>query len=473
LTAIWTANEAARATGAVLAAGADWSADGVSIDTRAIQRHDLFVALKGPRFDGHDFVATALSDGAAAAMVDRALPSVDPARLLAVRDTQAGLEALAAAARARSQARIAAVTGSVGKTGTKEALAKVLGEQGPTHASVGNLNNHIGTPLSLARMPAAARFAVFELGMNHAGEIAPLSAMVKPHAAIVTTVEAVHLEYFDGIEGIADAKAEIFDGMGADDTAILNHDNGQFERLARRARERGVGQVWSFGETGREARLVSAALGPDQSTVEAMILGRRVDFRLPLPGRHQILNALAVLLAVAALDADVDAAAGALATLSPVKGRGTVHRVDLPGGALRLIDESYNASPAAVRAALAVLGMIPTEAGGRRILVLGDMLELGPDGPAEHAALADAVAAAGVALVFTAGPLSRHLHDALPAGLQGAHAADAAALAPSLMAELRPNDLVLVKGSAGSRMASVVQALRALGSSGQEPRHAL
>jgi UDP-N-acetylmuramoyl-tripeptide--D-alanyl-D-alanine ligase len=473
MSALWTARDAAAATGAILAAGADWSADGVSIDTRAIARRDLFVALKGPRFDGHDFVAAALSSGAAAAMVDHVLPSVDPARLLAVADTQAGLEALAAAARARSGARVAAVTGSVGKTGTKEALAKVLGEQGPTHASVGNLNNHIGTPLSLARMPAATRFAVFELGMNHAGEISPLSSLVRPNAAIVTTVEAAHLEYFDGVEGIADAKAEIFDGMGPDGTAILNRDNPQFDRLARRARARGVGRIWSFGESGEEARLLSAALESDGSAVEARILGRRVDFRLSLPGRHQVQNALAVLLAVAALEADIDAAASALSRLSPVEGRGAVHAVDGPGGGFRLIDESYNASPAAVLAALSVLGMTPTGPGGRRILVLGDMLELGPNGPAEHAALADAVAAAGVALVFTAGPLSRHLHDALPAALRGAHAADAAALAPLVTAEIRSGDLALVKGSAGSRMATVVKALRDLGGPGREARHAV
>ncbi len=473
MSALWTAEEAARATGAVLAAGADWAADGVSIDTRAIRQRDLFVALKGPRFDGHDFVAGALSDGAAAAMVDRPLPSIDPARLLAVKDTQTGLEALARAARARSKARIAAVTGSVGKTGTKEALAKVLGEQGATHASVGNLNNHIGTPLSLARMPAASRFAVFELGMNHAGEIAPLSRMVRPHAAIITTVEAVHLEYFTGIEGIADAKAEIFDGMDADGAAILNRDNPLFDRLARRARALGLGRVWSFGESGDEARLVSASLTPEGSKVEARILGRKVDFRLPLPGRHQVLNALAVLLAAAALEADLDAAAGSLATLSPVKGRGTVHEVAIRGGVFRLIDESYNASPAAVRAALSVVGMTPVLSGGRRILVLGDMLELGPEGPAAHADLAEAALDARVGLVFTAGPLSRHLHDALPASLRGAHAADAAALAPIIAGAVGPGDLVLVKGSAGSRMGAVVQALRDLGSPDREARHAV
>ena len=236
MSALWTAHDAAVAVGAPRLREAAWSADGVSIDSRNIAPRDLFVALKGPRFDGHDFVEAALSSGAAAAMVDRALPSVDPARLLAVPDTQVGLEALAVAARGRCKGRIVAVTGSVGKTGTKEALAKVLGEQGPTHASAGNLNNQIGTPLSLARLPADARFGVFELGMNHAGEIAPLSRMVRPHVAIITTVEAVHLEYFAGIEGIADAKAEIFEGMDGDGTAILPRDNPPISRGSRALR---------------------------------------------------------------------------------------------------------------------------------------------------------------------------------------------------------------------------------------------
>ena len=257
MTALWTAAEAAVATGAATVPGAHWVARGVSIDTRAVAPADLFVALKGPRFDGHDFVAAALSSGAASAMVDRPMPGADPARLLAVPDTQAGLEALAVAARARSAAKIVAVTGSVGKTGNKEALATLLGGQGATHASTGNLNNQIGMPLSLARMPANAVFGVFEIGMNHAGEIAPLSAMLRPHVAIITNVEAVHLEYFPDVEAIADAKAEIFAGLDADSVAILNRDNPHFARLAAAARARGVRRIWGFGEAPEaEGRLV-------------------------------------------------------------------------------------------------------------------------------------------------------------------------------------------------------------------------
>jgi UDP-N-acetylmuramoyl-tripeptide--D-alanyl-D-alanine ligase len=461
MSALWTARDAALATGAVPAPGANWTANGVSIDTRAVARDDLFVALKGPRFDGHDFVGTALANGAAAVMVDRPMPGADPTRLLAVPDTLAGLEALAIAARARSAARIVAVTGSVGKTGTKEALATLLGAQGITHASSGNLNNQIGMPLSLARMPAAAAFGVFEIGMNHAGEIAPLSAMLRPHVVIITNVEAVHLEYFADVEAIADAKAEIFAGLEPDGVAILNCDNPQFTRLFAKAQSCGIGRVWSFGEAAdAEGRLDSVVLDPSGSTVTATILGQAVRFRLPLPGRHQVQNALAVLLAVAAVGGDVAIAAGALEGLNPVKGRGVISEIEVAGGTFKIIDETYNASPAAVRATIAVLGMTQPASGGRRIVALGDMLELGEGGPAAHAGLADALIAAEIDRVFTAGPLMRHLQDAVPASMKGGHAADSAALGPLVAASAAPGDIVLVKGSAGSRMGAVVTALR-------------
>jgi len=462
MTALWTASEAMIATGAKPVPGAAWAASGVSIDTRAVAANDLFVALKGPRFDGHDFVTAALSSGAAAAMVDRPIAGADPARLLAVPDTMAGLEALAIAARARSHAKIVAVTGSVGKTGTKEALATLLGAQGRTHASTGNLNNQIGMPLSLARMPATAEFGVFEIGMNHAGEIAPLSAMLRPHVAIITNVEAVHLEYFADVEGIADAKAEIFTGLDADGTAILNRDNPHFVRLTAGAKARGIAKVWGFGEAaGAEGHLVSVDLESSGSVVRAAILGREVSFRLPLPGRHQVQNALAVLLAVVAMGGDLGAAVASLEGLTPVKGRGVAIDVVIAGGSFRIVDETYNASPAATRAALAVLGMTAPAVGGRRLVALGDMLELGANGPAEHAGLAEALIAAKVEQVFTAGPLMRHLNDALPAAMRGGHAENSTALAPLVAGAARTNDIVLVKGSAGSQMGAVVVALRA------------
>jgi UDP-N-acetylmuramoyl-tripeptide--D-alanyl-D-alanine ligase len=464
MTALWTAAEATVATGARPTPGAAWTASGISIDTRAVAVNDLFVALKGPRFDGHDFVTAALSNGAAAAMVDRPISGADPARLLAVPNTMAGLEALAIAARSRSKSRIVAVTGSVGKTGTKEALATLLGGLGRTHASTGNLNNQIGMPLSLARMPASAEFGVFEIGMNHAGEIAPLSAMLRPHVAVITNVEAVHLEYFPNVEAIADAKAEIFTGLDADGTAILNRDNPYFAHLAEAAKARGIGRIWGFGEAaGAEGRLLSADLAPSASTVNAAILGREVAFRLPLPGRHQVQNALAVMLAVVAVGGDLDTAIASLEQLTPVKGRGVAIDVTIAGGSFRIIDETYNASPAATRAALAVLGMTAPETGGRRLVALGDMLELGANGPAEHAGLAEALIAAKVDQVFTAGPLMRHLHDALPGTMRSAHAHNSSTLAPLVAGAAQANDIVLVKGSAGSQMGAVVAALRAKG----------
>jgi UDP-N-acetylmuramoyl-tripeptide--D-alanyl-D-alanine ligase len=479
MTALWTAAEAAIATGTAPVPGANWAARGVSIDTRAVAPADLFVALKGPRFDGHDFVVAALSGGAAAAMVDRPMPDADQTRLLAVPDTMAGLEALAIGARARSQAKIVAVTGSVGKTGTKEALAALLGTQGATHASSGNLNNQIGMPLSLARMPATAQFGVFEIGMNHAGEIAPLSAMLRPHVAIITNVEAVHLEHFPDVKAIADAKAEIFTGLDADGIAILNRDNPHFARLAAAAKARGAGRIWAFGEAAEaEGRLVSVDLDASGSAVRASILGRAVAFRLPLPGRHQVQNALAVLLAVAAVGGDIAAGVAALERLEPVKGRGVTREIAIPGGGFRVVDETYNASPAATRAALAVLGMATPGPGGRRLAVLGDMLELGTNGAAEHAGLAEALIAAHVDQVFTAGPLMRHLHDALPVTMRGSHAENSTALAPIVAGAAHANDIVLVKGSAGSRMSAVVTALEALtqnnqGQDGSETRRAL
>lgn len=461
MNALWTSEEADQATGG--ASTRPWQARGVSIDSRQVVEGDLFIALKGPNHDGHAFVDTALATGAAAAMVERPYAARFPDRpLIAVDDTTRGLEALGIAARARCGARVAAVTGSVGKTGTKEMLALALGRQGLTHASKGNLNNHYGAPLSLARLPRQADFAVFELGMNHAGEIEPLSRMVRPHAAIVTTVEAVHLEFFADETGIADAKAEIFAGIEPGGAALINADNRHADRLAARAAEAGVARILRFG-MGDEADIRLLAYVPDAtgSRIEADCLGQRIAYRLGAPGRHWAQNSLGVLGMVAALGADPVAAGKALADIRPPQGRGAWEVLALAeGGSLTLIDESYNASPPAVRAAVAVLEAGMPGPGGRRILVLGDMLELGPDGAAIHAALAPDIQSAGIDLVFASGPLSKHLYDALPAAIRGGHASDSAALAPMVTAALKSGDLVCVKGSLGSRMKTVVAAIR-------------
>ncbi|MEC4591191.1 UDP-N-acetylmuramoylalanyl-D-glutamyl-2,6-diaminopimelate--D-alanyl-D-alanine ligase [Nitrospirillum amazonense] len=467
-TVLWTAADAAAAANG-RAQGADWAATGVSINTRTLSPGDLFVALKGPNFDGHAFVGTALERGAAACLVSQVPDGLSAdAPLLVVDDTLAALEDLGRVARLNTTAKVIAVTGSVGKTSTKEFLRTALGGLGPTFATEGNLNNHLGLPLSLASLPADVRFGVFELGMNHAGEIGPLSRMARPDIAIITTVEAVHLEFFASIEGIADAKAEIFEGMSRQGTAILNRDNPQYARLLAAARTQGIGHVLSFGATaGADARLIDLDLGPTGSDVTAEIQGQVIRYTLAVPGRHQALNSLAVLLAVSAAGGDLATAAQALATLAPVKGRGVRQTVPLPshphgGGSLTLIDESYNASPVSVAASADVLGHAQPGPGGRRVAVLGDMLELGPDSPKLHAGLADALVAADVHLVFTCGPNMRHLFDRLPPERRGAHAHTSADLAPLVGAAVRANDIVMVKGSAGSRMALVVDALKAL-----------
>lgn len=467
---IWTAAEAAAATNG-RAVGA-WRATGVSIDSRSVQPGDLFVALRGPNFDGHDFVAAALQAGAAAAMVHRQPSDVSPsAPLVHVQDTFQGLQDLGKAGRWRCRGRLIGVTGSVGKTGTKEALRQCLQVSGATYATVGSLNNHWGVPLSLARLPADAAFGVFELGMNHAGEIGVLSRQVCPEVAIITAVEAVHLEFFPSVAAIADAKAEIFEGMPPRGTAILPRDNPHYGRLLAAARTKGLARIWSFGaNAAADARLVELRADAEGSEVEAVVRGETVRYRLGLPGRHWVLNSLAVLLGVVAAGADVKAALHVLRGLEPVKGRGSRLRLALAGGPALLIDESYNASPAAVEAALAVLETVaPPLPGGRRIAVLGDMLELGERAPALHAGLAGALETRGIDLVFTSGPQMRALYEALSPQRRVAHAADSAALAPVVAAAVRPGDVILVKGSAGSRMARVVEALRSRdGESGPE-----
>jgi UDP-N-acetylmuramoyl-tripeptide--D-alanyl-D-alanine ligase len=457
---LWTADEAARALG--IAPKGTWQATGVSIDSRTMAPGDLFVALKGPKHDGHDHIAAALAAGAAAAMVERVPADVAAgAPLLVVGETLAALEKLGRAARERNaRAKIIAVTGSVGKTSTKEALKLTLDTQGATHASAGSYNNHIGVPLTLARMPRDAAYGVFEIGMNHAGEITPLVRMVRPHVAIITTVEAVHIENFPGgIEEIAAAKAEMFDGLEGG-VAVLNRDNALFEFLSARASARGVGRIMSFGEHPEaDSRLVQVRLEPTSSYVSAIIDGRAISYRIGAPGRHWVLNSLAVLGAISAAGGDIGLAAAALANLSAPKGRGRRHRIGRNGGSFELIDDSYNASPVSMRAAFQVLAAAEPGPQGRRIAVLGDMLELGADSPKLHASLADALVDAKIDQVFTCGQYMARLYDSLPASLRAAHAANSEQLVPKVRAAIRAGDVVVVKGSFGSRMGRVVEAL--------------
>ena len=436
---------------------------GISIDTRSLREGELFFAIKGAHSDGHDYASAAFEKGAAAAVVDEAhadtLRPLGP--LYVVKDVLEALERLGVAARARSAARIAAITGSVGKTSTKEALRLVLTQAGASHASVASYNNHWGVPLTLARMPKKTKFGIFEIGMNHKGEITPLAAMVHPHVAVVTTIAPVHLEYFENVDAIADAKAEIFSGLVPGGVAIINRDLSQYERLLAHARTSPAGHVASFGEHEKaDARLISVKVGTDHSLVEAEICGQHLAFRLGVPGRHFAMNALAVLLAAKAFAVDLEVAAGTLAFSTPQPGRGERLLLPAAGGPYTLIDESYNANPASMRAALALVGALPLQGKGRRIAILGDMLELGQGGATMHAELASDVAANHFDLVFAAGPLTKHLYEALPGPLRGAWRDSASDLVPIVGAAVQSGDMVIVKGSNASRMSAIVEALK-------------
>lgn len=464
---LWTSVTAAQATGGKT--NAEWYATGISIDSRTIQPGDLYIALKGKNSDGHAYVAKALAAGAAAAMVsERPADVAEDAPLLMVENTLSAMELLGAASRHRTSAVAIAVTGSVGKTGTKEMLATAFGVLGQTHASKASHNNHWGVPLSLASMHAGCDYGIFEVGMNHSGEIIPLSKQVKPDIAIITTVEPVHIANFSGIEEIADAKAEIFSGMDHTGTAIINRDNSQYARIAAAAKTQGV-NICTFGEHEEsDAQLLECVLAANGTRVKARIMGKDLSFTLLIPGHHIAMNALAVLLAVHVSGGDIEKAARALETIQALAGRGRRDHINIGDAEnpVVLIDESYNASPVAMKAAFRVLAMIDPGRGGRRIAVLGDMYELGSDAAKLHRELALPLQAAGVSLVYTCGPLMKNLYDALPEQQRGAHRDDNVELAQIVPDVLRPGDVVMVKGSRGAgekpRMQVIVEAMRAL-----------
>ena len=462
---LWTVDAMASAMKAERA-GNPKDATGISIDTRSIKQDEAFFAIKGDLHDGHAFVAKALENHAGVAVVSHAKRAEMPAGapLLIVNDVLEGMTDLARAARARSPAKVIAVTGSVGKTSTKEALLRALARDGETHASTASFNNHWGVPLSLARLAANAQYAIFEIGMNHAGEITPLVKLVRPHVAIITTIEPVHLEFFESVEKIADAKAEIFLGVEPGGAVVLNRDNPQFARLAKHAQAANISRVVAFGEhKSSDARLLKLAMQPESSTVDADILGERVTYKLGAPGKHLVMNSLAVLAAAKLAGADLALAALALGDLKAAAGRGTRIALELPGGGdALLIDESYNANPTSMRAALALLGQATIGRHGRRIAVLGDMLELGTAAEELHRGLAAAIKENAVDLVFCAGPMMEALWQALPSERRGGYAKIAAALEPDVVAAIRGGDAVMIKGSAGSKMAPIVKSLAAL-----------
>ncbi|MBN8982346.1 MAG: UDP-N-acetylmuramoylalanyl-D-glutamyl-2,6-diaminopimelate--D-alanyl-D-alanine ligase [Rhizobiales bacterium] len=462
MSALWTVTAMADAMRAEHSGALSDNVTGISIDSRTLTPGEAYFAIKGDVHDGHDFVNAALERGASIAVIakDQRSKFAPDAKLLIVDDVLAALVDLGKASRARFGGKVIAVTGSVGKTSTKEALLAVLGAQGETHASAASFNNHWGVPLSLARCPSSAKFAVFEIGMNHAGEIEPLVKMVRPHVAIVTTVEPVHLEFFSGIEAIADAKAEIFSGLEPNGAAVLNIDNSQFARLKKKAEARGA-RIVSFGANGKaDARLIDVALHPTCSAVHANILGNDVTYKIAVPGKHIAMNSLAVLAAATLAGADLALSALALAQIKPAAGRGVRETLNIASGTATLIDESYNANPASMAAALNVLGRADVGARGRRIAVLGDMLELGPTGPALHRGLSEAVIANKIDLVFCCGPLMQHLWEVLPSAQKGGYAKDSAALESQMVQAVGAGDAIMVKGSLGSRMKLIVTALQ-------------
>ena len=460
---LWTVEELLAATGGHLE-GAEVSGEltGVEIDSRSVGKGDIFIAIKGENQDGHLYVAKGLKAGAGLAIVskvDDEMRAGGP--LLVVDDTLKAMEQIGMARRAGSKAQIIAVTGSVGKTTTKDALAVGLAACGKTHASVASYNNQWGVPLTLARMPRDAQYAVFEIGMNHAGEISTLVKMVRPHIAIITAIAESHLGHFASIEKIADAKAEIFDGIEKGGSAVLNQDSSFFEMLSAKAKKAGVENIIGFGKAvGGDVQLGKAVLHNSCSCVSAKVFGEDVTFKLGSPGEHVVMNTLAVLAAIKLVDADLALAVLALAGLTPPKGRGVRYQLLAKDGEFLVIDESYNANPASMRAALALLGRAEAKQGGRRIAVLGDMLELGDNAQQLHLDLVEPIEEAGVDRVYACGPMMESLFRQLSAFRQALWKQSSSELERQLMSEIRAGDVIMIKGSLGSKMGPLLEAIK-------------
>ncbi len=455
---LWTSADAALATGGETSGS--WSAARVVIDSRIVQPGDLFIAIQGENFDGHDFVEQALQKGAVAAVVslNAECQVLDANKLLFVPSTQNALEDLGRFSRARTPARMIGLTGSVGKTSTKEMLKLMLSAHGNTFASHGNFNNHIGTPLNLANLPLKAEFAVLEMGMNHSGEIRALTQLVQPHIAIITNVEAVHLEFFKDVEAIADAKAEIFEGIVKEGTAILNADSLYFDRCAAVARKCGA-RIIAFGQKeSADVRLLQCGLQKEGMSMVLSVNGQPVSMQMQAIGKHWAYAAMVALSVAHVLALDLVASAQAMEAFKEPKGRGAMVEISVADGKATLMDDSYNASPASMRAAFSKVALLQGYA--RKLAALGDMLELGKAEPQWHAQLAQDVVNAGFDAVFTAGELMENLFNALPEALQGACARDAQSLLPVLQKNIRAGDLLLVKGSHGSKMYEIAQAIQ-------------
>ncbi len=463
-TPLWTAKKIASAvTGEVTG---DWPVTGLSIDSRAIAPGMVFFALDGAESDGHHFVNEALAAGAHGAVVSRKIKNIAPddPRLIHVRDTSAALERLGVAARQRMPGKVIAVTGSAGKTGTKEALKAALGRNAKTHASVKSYNNHVGVPLSLARMPESAEFGVFEIGMNRPGEIATLVQKVKPHLALITSVGPAHMAAFTALDQVADAKAEIFSGLEKDGIAVLNADDPYFPRLSAAAKNSGVRRIVTFGLEAENAdiRPVRMAATEDCTCLTVRVFDRLLTYKIASPGRHWAMNSLAVIAAVAALDGDIGLAGLALSEIAPLPGRGerSCIPVKAGNGAATLLDESYNANPLSIRSALAVLSLAKTGKRGRRIAVLGDMLELGAHAQELHAGLAHIIRESRVDIFYAVGPLMSCLAENLADQLETHAFENNEALLNVLKDEIRAGDVISIKGANALDLKQVVAELK-------------
>lgn len=477
MSALWTGQALADATGGRVIGALPEAVTGISIDTRTLAPGDAFFAIAGDRTDGHDFLTAAAAAGASVMVVaERRLAGFGrmTTPLVIVPDVLKAMEKAGAAARRRFTGKCIAVTGSAGKTTTKEMLRRALGPSGAVHASDKSFNNHWGVPLTLARLPEHADFAVFEIGMNHANEIRPLARLVRPDVAVITLIAPAHLGHFNSLEEIAGAKAEIFEGVEAGGAALVNRDDPHWEMLRHAASEASVARVLGFGEhADAEFRLLACTLEGGHSLATVSVAGTEIGLRLGAPGRHIVQNALAVLGAVFLAGADVGAAAAALAGVVPERGRGARHVLAQAQGDIVLIDESYNANPASMRAALSLLQATPPGRGGRRVAVLGDMLELGGHSPALHAGLAEAVEAAGVDRLFLVGPEIAALAAALDGTLPVEHRDGVAEMEPLLLDALRPGDAVMVKSSNGVGSSRLVDAVLArFGTAVPAPRRA-
>jgi len=463
MSALWTSKEVLEATGGDAKPKKKWEATGISIDSRTTKKGDLFVAIKGDNKNGHEFVEKALKKGAVAAIISEEPEKLPKgANLVIVKNTIEALAQLAIAARTRSEAKIFAVTGSVGKTSVKEALNVVLSTLGKTYATEGNLNNHIGLPLSLARMPADTEYGVFELGMNHAGEISYLTNILRPDVAIITAIEAVHLEFFESIEQIADAKSEILEGVVDGGIAVLPFDSKFYGKMEKAARAQGIENVISFGsDDGARYRLIGRGEETEGQSLRVNIDGIPVVYKLGSAGKHAAINSVAVLAAIAnACNLEPKKFMGAFKEVKPAEGRGKIYKLKLGSTDFTLIDDSYNASPASMRAAIDTLSQVKIKIAGRSIAALGDMLELGENSVEFHKSLKDDISKSKTDVVYTVGEMMSELYNELPEEIRGGHFASTEELFAAIEKEMNNNDILLIKGSHGTEMWKLAESIR-------------